>query len=67
MDQRLRLLSYNFMPAPLRKTAFSSKDHLGFAGWSKLLNCFNLNFSKPTIAIIAALSPHSSIGGNILL
>ena len=23
---------YNFTPAPLRKMAFSSKDHLGFAG-----------------------------------
>ena len=33
---------------------------------NKLLNCFNLNFSKPTIAIIAALSPHSSTGGNTL-
>ena len=42
-----------------------SNCHLGFAGEFNLLNCFNLNFSKPTIAIIAALSPHKFIGGKI--
>ena len=29
-------------------------------------NFLSLNFSKPTIPIIAALSPQSSLGGNIL-
>ena len=54
----------NFTPAPLRNVAFSSSGHLGFAGWSNSLNCFSLNFSNPTIAIIAALSPQNSTGGN---
>ena len=31
----------------------------------KFLNCFNLNFSKPTIAIMAALSPQNSLEGKI--
>ena len=64
-DLSLGKLIYNFTPAPLRKIASASKGHLGFAGLSNSLNCFNLNFSNPTIAIIAALSPHKLIGGNI--
>ena len=58
-------INYNLTPAPFKKTALSSNCHLGFAGESNLLNFFNLNFSKPTIAIIAALSPHKCCGGKI--
>ena len=38
---------------------------LGLAGKSILSNSFTLYFSKPTIAIIAALSPHKLSSGKI--
>ena len=62
---KLNNIFYNFTPAPFKKAASASKGHLGFAELSNPLNCFNLNFSNPTIAIIAALSPHKLISGNI--
>ena len=64
-NQITYIFNYNCTPAPLRNFAFLSKANLGFAGKSKLSNRFFLNFSKPTIAIIAALSPHNLRSGNI--
>ena len=50
---------------PFKKGAFSSRGHLALAGKSSLLIKFSFIFSIPTQAIIAALSLHKFIGGNI--
>ena len=53
------------MPAPFRKGAVSSRGHRALAGKSSLFIRPNLNLSIPASAIIAALSLHKFIGGNI--
>ena len=32
MDKNLKILNYNFTPAPFKKIALSSNGHLGLAG-----------------------------------
>ena len=61
------IIHYKTTPAPFKNLALASKANLGLASKSILSNLFILYFSRPTNAIIAALSPHSLISGNIAL
>ena len=57
------MFSYNLTPDPFKNFALLSKDHLGLIEKSNLSNLFFLNFFRPAIAIIAALSLHKFNSG----